>query len=38
MVAVALIVVMVIIIVASFAKAFSHCCCFSNKPVKYVKI
>ncbi len=38
MVIAALIVCAVILIVASFAKALSHCCCFSNESVKYVKI
>lgn len=38
MVNAALIVCGIILIVASFAKALSHCCCFSNQPVEYVKI
>jgi len=38
MVIAALIVCGVILIIASFAKALSHCCCFSNQSVEYVKI
>jgi hypothetical protein len=38
MIIVALIVCGVVLIVASFAKAFSQCCCLSDQPVKYVKI
>lgn len=38
MIIAALIVCAVILIVASFAKALSHCCCLSDESVKYVKI
>jgi len=38
MVIAALIVCGVVLIIAGFAKALSHCCCLSNEPVQYVKI
>ena len=38
MVIIALIVCAVVLAVASFAKALSHCCCFSDESVEYIQV
>jgi hypothetical protein len=38
MVIIALITCAIVLIIASFAKALSHCCCFSDESVEYIKI